>query len=91
MDLSILAIPFLMLSGIPQTIKLIKTQKSDDLSVVTYGFTFFGIGLILTGGTGTIFLANLTSFLIVGFNLFLILIFRYYGKNRRMRDTDAPR
>lgn len=80
-----------MLSGIPQTIKLIKTQKSDDLSVVTYGFTFFGIGLILTGGTGTIFLANLTSFLIVGFNLFLILIFRYYGKNRRMRDTDAPR
>ena len=71
-----------LFSGIPQTIKLLKTKKADDISVWTYGLTVLAIGIILTDAilnkNYSIAISNGVSFLITGTNLILIL---KYQKN----------
>ena len=74
MDLSILAAPILIISGLPQTIKLLKTKNSENISKITYFLTWLGIGLILTEAEGFVFVANLTSWAMVTINLTLINI-----------------
>ncbi len=76
MDLSSLAIPILFLSGLPQTLKLLKTKSSQDISLITYCLTSVGIGLILTDASGGVFWSNLTSFLMVNTNLILAIYYR---------------
>lgn len=83
------ATPILVLSALPQTIKLIKRKSGEDISIITYFLTWIGIGLILTEAKGYIFIANFSSFFMVSLNLFLIIF--YYVKNSRVRHTETSR
>jgi len=64
-------------SGIPQTIKLIATKKSQDISSLTYGLTVFAIGIIFIDAVvhknWSIATSNGISFSLTSLNLFLIL------------------
>jgi len=75
-----LATPLLLLSGIPQIIKLIKSKKSDDISLFTYVLTYFAITLILIKSILEnqieIALANSMSFITLSINIYLIIKFR---------------
>jgi|TARA_Y100000296_G_scaffold28960_2_gene33771 uncharacterized protein with PQ loop repeat len=70
------AAPILVVSALPQTIKLYQRKSSEDISIITYFLTWIGIGLILTEAEGGVFIANLSSFIMVTINLYLIIYYR---------------
>lgn len=67
-----------LISGLPQTIKLLKRKRSDDISVWMYLITAVGIGMILLEAEGSVFWGNLASLAILSVNIGLII---YYRKN----------
>jgi uncharacterized protein with PQ loop repeat len=75
-----------LFSGLPQTVKMLKTKRADDISEWTYGLTVFAIGIIfidaMLHGNWSIAWSNGVSFVLTGINFFLIL---YYQKNNKMK------
>jgi len=75
-----LATPLLILSALPQTIKLIKGKSSKDISLLTYAMTFLGVLLIfiraLQVGDMAIILGNGGSLLFLCINTFLIIKYK---------------
>ena len=69
-----------LFSGLPQTIKLIKTKRSGDIAVSTYGLTVLAIAIILIDAivnkNWSIAWSNGVSFLLTGTNFILILKYR---------------
>ena len=81
MDIFFLATPLLFLSALPQTIKLLRTKKSSDISKLTYSMTIGGVGLLFIKSLliqePVLILTNGVSLLMMSINLFLIV--RYDG------------
>lgn len=75
-----LATPLLILSALPQTIKLLKTKSSKDISIATYLMTLTGVSLIfiraLQVGDIAIILGNGGSLLFLILNTFLIIKYK---------------
>jgi len=69
-----------LFSGIPQTVKILKTKKADDISEWTYGLTVLAVGIILVDAiiesNWSIAFSNGVSFIITGTNFCLILYFQ---------------
>lgn len=80
MEISYIATPLLMISGLPQMIKLIWTRRSGDISRATYTCTTLAIILLLIRsiqvGDIPLITANATSAIITGINTYLI--FKYH-------------
>jgi len=74
-----LATPLLLVSGIPQTIQLLQTHSSGDISILTYALTATAIGILLANSiyekARPLIWANGTSFCMVSLNLFLIILY----------------
>ena len=67
-------------SGIPQTIRLLKTKRSADISALTYALTVFAISIIFIDAVvhqnwGIAF-SNGVSMLLTSTNLFLIIKYK---------------
>ena len=78
--LTILAGLLMLMSGIPQIIKLLKTEKSNDISLSTYLITANSV-FILTylsyiEKDFNLFYVNLVSLFIMFITLFLIILYR---------------
>lgn len=71
-----------IISGIPQTIKLLKTKSSKDISISMYLITLLAIGIIIVDAylqkNQSILFSNSASFVITLVNT--ILVIRYRGK-----------
>lgn len=69
-----------LISGLPQTIKLLKTKRSKDISIWTYGFTTSAIILILIdaiiSGNQSLVFSNGLSAMITSLNLVLIVKYK---------------
>ena len=76
-EISYIAIPLLIISAIPQTIRLLKRKSSKDISIVTYVMTWLGIFFILFDATGGVFWSNMASLVMLTMNLLLIIYYRY--------------
>ena len=76
MELSYIAGALFLASGLPQTIKLLKTKKSDDISVWMYLLTGTGIIFILIDARGGVFFSNLVSLILLTVNLGLIVKYK---------------
>jgi len=75
-----LATPLLILSALPQTIKLIRTKSSQDISLSMYLMTLAGVLLIFIRavqiGDWSIILGNGGSLFFLALNTFLIVRYR---------------
>ena len=75
-----LSAPLLLISGIPQTIKLIQRKKSKDISIIMYLCTWVAVLILLiesiTVGSTTLILSNGVSMATLTLNLLLILKYR---------------
>ena len=75
----IISILFLI-SGIPQSIKLIKTKKSNDISLTMYIITIGAVILSITASINpfnlNLLISNSVSLTMLSFNLFLIIRYR---------------
>jgi len=71
-----------LISGLPQTFRIVKRKSSCDISSTTYIITFIAILIVVINAVyeevWTIAISNGVSLITVGVNLFLIL---YYKKN----------
>jgi len=69
-----------LVSGLPQTYRLLKNKKSGDISLLTYGLTMFGIFLVfldaLLSKNYSIVWSNGVSLLMIGVNFFLVVKYR---------------
>jgi len=76
--------PIFLISGIPQTMALLRRKTSEDISILTYALTWFAIMLILVKATKEgqteIMLANGVSLTTVSTNLVLIIKYRIKQK-----------
>jgi len=72
-----------LISGLPQTIKLLKTKSSKDISIWTYLLTCLAIIIIVVDAflnrNISILVSNLVSLAITGLNTFLVI---YYQKRK---------
>ena len=77
-----LSTPLLMISGAPQTYKLITTKSSKGISRLTYFLTWCGVFLLAIDAISakdlTLAVANCVSFIMLTLNLSLIL---YYDES----------
>ena len=75
-----LATLLLILSGIPQTIKLIKSKRSQDISVLMYVMTIGGVSLLFIKSINiedyALILGNGVSLLFLLINLSLTIRYR---------------
>jgi len=73
--------PLLLISGIPQTLALLKRKTSDDISIITYMMTWIAVVLITIkaaiAGENEIMIANLVSTTTLSLNLFLTIYYRF--------------
>jgi len=78
---NILAPILLIISGLPQTIKLLKTKKSDDISPATYVMTLFAVLILLCKSVvvndSTLIASNAVSCLLLSINTSLIFWYRF--------------
>ena len=69
-----------LISGIPQTVKLIKTKSSKDISITMYIMTFVAVSIVVLDaylkGNTSIMVSNLASLSITGLNTFLVYKYR---------------
>ncbi len=69
-----------LVSGVPQTIKLIKTKSSQDISLAMYIITFIAITLVVVDAyledNTSIMISNLASLVITGTNTFLVIKYK---------------
>ena len=67
-------------SGIPQTIKLLKTKSSKDISISMYIMTVLAISIVVLDAflkhNTSIMISNLASLAITGLNTFLVFKYR---------------
>jgi len=79
--LNILAPLFLLFSGLPQLIKLLKTKSGKDISLATYLMTLFAIIILLQNsiitGNKTLITSNFVSCFFLTINSFLIMKYRF--------------
>lgn len=79
-SLFFLATSLLLVSGFPQTFRLLKRKNSADISILTYALTFFAVLLLfmnsIKANEMALITANGTSLITVGTNLFLIVRYR---------------
>lgn len=72
-------------SGLPQMAKLLRTKKSEDVSLWMYLITCLAILIVMVNAlvsrSASIFVSNLASFLITGTNTLLIVKYRRTGKD----------
>jgi len=70
-----------IVSGLPQTFRLLKRRSSADISIIMYTLTVAGIALVVIDAwrsrAWSIFYSNLASLLITGFNWGLVIWYRY--------------
>lgn len=68
------------ISGIPQTIKLLRTKSSEDISVWMYLLTDIAVIIIVIDAylnhNNSILFSNLASLCIVGTNTFLVIKYK---------------
>lgn len=93
MNITYLATPLLIISGLPQMFKLLKRKTAEDISRLTYSFTTLAIMLLFARscqiGDLSLMTANGASFIITGTNTFLIFYYHYHDKNSGERESDA--
>ena len=69
-----------LISGIPQTIKLLKTKSSEDISIWMYFITCVAIIIVVTDAflhqNTSIMVSNLASLAITGTNTFLVIKYK---------------
>lgn len=69
-----------LISGIPQTRKLIRTKSSRDISLTMYLLTLLAIAIVVIDAfiqkNMSILASNLASLLITGLNTFLVIKYR---------------
>ncbi len=79
-----LSAPLLLLSGIPQTLKLLRTKRSHDISIATYAMTWLAVSILFVDSvmvlSQSLALANFTSLVTVSVNLYLIIYYRVKSK-----------
>jgi uncharacterized protein with PQ loop repeat len=67
-------------SGLPQTIKLLKTKSSEDISVLMYLITCVAIIIVVLDAylnrNTSILVSNLASLAITGMNTFLVIKYK---------------
>lgn len=75
-----LATPLMIISGIPQIIKLLQRKRSDDLSVMMFLFTWIAVILLFAdsfqNGSTSLIWANGASLITMSINLFLIIKYK---------------
>jgi len=75
-----LSAPLLLISGIPQTIRLLKRKSSEDISIITYLCTWIAVSLLvlnsIQNGNMSLIVANGVSMITLTLNLFLALKYR---------------
>ncbi len=68
---------FFLISGVPQTIKLLKTKSSEDISISMYVLTCLGIAIVVVNAymskNTSILVSNLASLAITATNTFLVI------------------
>ena len=76
---------FFIVSGLPQTYRLITRKSSGDISIAMYSLTLIGIGLITIDAwlhnVNSILVSNSASFIITGLNLALVVYYRLVKHN----------
>ena len=69
-----------LISGIPQTIKLLKTKSSKDISISMYILTALAISIVVLdaflNNNTSIMVSNLASLVITLTNTFLVIKYR---------------
>ena len=69
-----------LISGVPQTIKLLKTKSSKDISVSMYLITLLAVLLVVIDAylqrNTSIMVSNLTSMVITATNTFLVIKYK---------------
>jgi len=75
-----LSTPLLIISGLPQTIRLLKRKQSWDISLMTYLLTLSGVILLfinsISVGSLPLIFANGSSLILLTVNTFLIIKYR---------------
>lgn len=75
-----LATPLLMLSGIPQTLLMIRQRSAKDVSAAMYAMSWAGVALLFAKsvqvGDTALIMANGVSIVMLTVNLALIFYFR---------------
>jgi len=75
-----LAAPLLIISALPQTIRLLKTKSSEDISITMYLMTLAGVLLIFIRAVEirdtAIILGNGGSLIFIILNTFLVIRYR---------------
>ena len=93
-NITYLATPLLMISGLPQMFKLLRRKTAEDISRLTYSMTTIAIILLFLRSLAiqdlSLILANGSSMLITGTNTLLIFYYHLNDKNSRKRESDAP-
>jgi len=69
-----------LIAGIPQTIKLLKTKSSKDISISMYTMTFVAVSIVVLDAylkhNTSIMVSNLTSLVITAINIILVIKYR---------------
>lgn len=69
-----------LISGVPQTIKLLKTKSSKDISLSMYLITLLAISIVVIDAylqrNTSIMVSNLTSMIITATNTFLVIKYK---------------
>lgn len=72
-----------VISGIPQTVRLIKRKSSQDISLPMFAITVLAILIVMIDSyvhnLMSVFVSNTASFVITSVNLILVI---YYRKNK---------
>lgn len=80
-----LSAPLLLISGIPQTVKLLQRKSSEDISMITYFCTWTAVCLLvlnsLINSNSSLLISNALSMTTLTINLFLII--KYRGRKKR--------
>lgn len=75
-----LATPLMVISGIPQIVKLLQRKQSNDISALMFFFTWLAVILLFAdsvqNGSLSLILANGASLITMSINLFLIFKFK---------------
>lgn len=78
-----LATPLMVISGIPQIVKLLQRKQSNDISALMFFFTWLAVILLFAdsvqNGSLSLILANGASLITMSINLFLILKYKNNG------------
>jgi len=85
MYISYLAIPFMLVSSVPQIIKIIKTKNVEGVSISMFYLTFIAVFLLLIEAINVesiiLIISDSCSLLMLGINIVLIKKYKKSTKN----------